>query len=171
MAIVFTKTSQEILLDLINQSQTPESTLVSGDLSFGSASDNTGEGLGDTMLEVTATAQAAPVTGSVVVTYNRVDIASVVGTKSVVFDVTTETNYSDLLTAINARYGINLATADIVDGPIPTATAEGTSATLTIAAGALVFKGTLEITLDVPDVALSSVITNTELNGLTFTAE
>lgn len=171
MAINFTKASNEIIVDLINQSQTPETELTTAQLVLGVPADNTGGGLGDTMLEVTASAAAAPIVGSVVVTYNRVDISTVVGTKGIVFDVTSETQYSDLLTAINARYGISLVAADIEDGALPEATAEGTSATLTIAATSLVFKGTLSITLDVPDQPLSGVITNTELNGLTFVAE
>lgn len=169
MAINFTQTPAQILLTLVNESQNPVTNITAAQVSFGTPAANDTAGTGDTKLTVTATAAYAPVTGSVVVTYNRVDIATVPGTESTVFEITTETKVSDLIPEINSRYGINLTTSEYTEADLPAATPTGAAFNLVIKAGSLVYTGTLALSLKQPEVPLADVITNTDLDGLTFT--
>lgn len=166
MTIDFTKVSNEIIVDLINQSQTPETELTSSMLSFGTPGANV-EG-GNTALEVTATVAALPIVGTVTVTYNRVDIATVAGENSTEFEVDIEENVSDLLSAINTRFGINLDISDITDEALPTVGVEAIAVNVAVASECLVYTGTLAISIRQADQPLSEVINNTELDGLEF---
>ena len=171
MAVVtdYTLTANEIILDLINQSQSPAGTLTADQVVFGAASVNaTNPGVnGNTSLVVTGNV-AGGFKGDVTVTYNRVAAADIPGARQTAFEKGAATQISDLLPAINARYGVNIAAADIVDAALPAVTDDPVAFNLAFQPGALVFVGTLALEVT-PDAAeLDTVITTTILDGLEY---
>lgn len=167
----FTKDPEQIVLDLINNDNT--TTITEAQVTFGLPSAAPGETPPlDTQLTLTAVALSG-YTGSQTVTYNRVPFSTVPGSRSTTFALGAAVNISDLVTAINAAYQLNLQPADFVDGALPTFTDEEPGETLPfdLVAGedSLVFSGTVSLLVQRNDIALSSVITTTALSGLVYT--
>lgn len=162
----FTKAPEQILLDLINNDNT--SALTTAQVTLGTPS--TSGGAENTSVTLTAVAGSG-YSGSQTVTYNRVDIATVPGSRPTEFPVGSATKISDMLPQINAQYQINLTAADIVDATLPTF--DGTpnevkTFELVMAAGALVYLNQVTLSIHANDIPLTTVITNTALNGLTY---
>lgn len=169
MASDYTKSGQEIILDLIKQDNASASALSLAAITFGNPAvrDNTGGG-GNTALTIDAV-DGSGYSGSVALDYNRNPVSAFVGAEDLTYALGDATTLVEFLPEINAQLGINLAPSDIVDAPVPTFTGtpnEEHDATITIAAGCLVFTGSLTITITSNDIALSSIITVTSLSGL-----
>ncbi len=165
----FTKSDIQILIDQINEDNT--SALTTSLVNFGAVAID-GGGIRNSNITATA-AGGSGYTGAVLFKYNRVDLATVPGARSTEFQVGDAVNLSDLIEEINVAYQLNLTAADFVDAAIPAFPGEEPHETQTIdlvaKATSLIFRGTLTLTVDANDVALSSVITTTTLNGLTYT--
>lgn len=164
----FTKSDVQILIDQINEDNT--SALTTALVSFGAVAID-GGGIRNSNITATA-AGGSGYTGSVQFKYNRVDLASVPGSRSTTFQVGNSVNLSDLIDEVNVAYQLNLTAADFIDIPIPafpgTQPHETQNINLAAKATSLIFRGTLVLTIDANDVPLSSVITTTTLNGLTY---
>lgn len=168
-----TKAPDQIVLDLINTDNSTSLTL--GLVDFGLPTVTAGENPAkNTTLTVTAKAGSG-YTGSQVVEYNRVslDTIPVIAAKPATYQLGDATKIADLIEEINAMYGIKMVPADYVDGDLPTFEGlpnEEHTVQLVAAADSLIYIGSLVLTLKAADIELSSVITVTALNGLTYVA-
>jgi hypothetical protein len=166
-----TKAPDQIVLDLINTDNSTSLTL--GLLDFGLPTVTAGETPEkNTTLTVTAKAGSG-YTGSQVVQYNRVNLSTIPGIaeKEATYQLGDALKVSDLIDEINAMYGIKLVPADYVDADLPTFEGlpnEEHTVQLVAAADSLIYIGSLVLTLKSADIELSSVITVTALNGLTY---
>ena len=165
----FTKDPKQIVLDLINNDNTSSLTLDL--LDFGLPTVTTGASPArDTTLTLTAKTGSG-YTGSQTVLYNRVDLATIPGARSTVFQKGDATQISQLIPEINTAYSINLTAADYVDGALPTFTGapnEQHDFQVVASEDSYVYKNSVTLTVKADDIPLSSVITNTTLNGLTY---
>lgn len=170
MATDFTKPALQILVDLINATNGTSLTLTDIDFSACAA---TGGGNRNTGVTITAKPNTG-YTGHRDLTYDRVDLASIPGSRSKVFQLGSAVSAKDLLPALNAAYGLNLTTDDIIDDPMPTFTggdpAEQEPFTLRAKATSYIYRGSVVLTMDANDVDLQNLITTTELNGLFYPA-
>jgi hypothetical protein len=167
MATDFTKSAQQILIDLINA--TNATAITSADVTFSNMAP-TGGGNRNTGIRVTAVANSGYL-NHVDVTYDRVDLAQIPGSRPVVFNLGSVTSAFGLLPAINAAYGINLTTDDVEDDPMPTFHGDPLETepfTLRAKSGSLIYRGSLSLTIDGNDIDLATLITVTELNGLVY---
>jgi hypothetical protein len=167
----YTKSPEQILIDLINNDNTGAFPMTTALIGFGAPSV---VDIGGRNTEVVATAKpGSGYTGSQTFHYNRVDMANIPGVRPTSFQKGDATNLSDLIAEINVAYGINLTVADFVDVALPTfddaQPHETQNVVMAAAAGSLVWVGQLTLTIDANDIALSSVLTTTELNGLVYT--
>jgi hypothetical protein len=166
----FTKDPKQILLDLINDQNS--SSLQVAMLTFGLPTAATGSSPArDTDLILTAV-QGSGYTGSVTVSYNRVDMATIPGVRATVFQKGDATKISDLIPEINTAYQLALTTDDYVDGALPTFTGtpnEQHDFNVVAGADSIPYRGTMILQVKADDIPLSSVITTTTLNGLTYT--
>lgn len=166
----FTKAPAQIVLDQINNDNASALTLQQ--VSFGLPTATTGTSPArDTQVTVSAVAGEG-YSGSVVVEYNRVNISTVPGVRSTVFPKGSAVNISDLIPQINAAYQINLTSADYTDGPLPTFSGtpnEEHDFQVVITSDSLPFENSVTLTVKANDIALSSVITTSTLNGLVYT--
>lgn len=106
--------------------------------------------------------------GTVDLTYDRVELAEMVGVNSTDFEAGDYSKSTDLVAALVARYGYELTAADLVDEALPAAAGDGViTATLKAAAGSLGWIGTLEVTLTPATETLASAFNSTELDGFT----
>lgn len=164
----FTKSAVQILIDQINEDNT--SALTPALVTFGAVAVD-GGGVRNSNISATAVGGSG-YTGSVEFKYNRVDLASIPGSRSTEFQVGDATNLSDLIDEINVAYQLALTADDFVDAAIPAFPGEEPHETQTInlvaKATSLIFRGQLTLTIDANDVPLSNVITTTTLNGLTY---
>jgi hypothetical protein len=166
----FTKLPQQIVIDLINNDN---STALTPDLlTFGLPTAATGDNpTRNTELSLTAKAGSG-YKGSVTVKYNRVDLSTVPGARSVVFPKGDATKIADLIPEINAAYQLNLQPEDFVDGDLPAFAGQPNEQhDFQLAAGAdsLCFINSVTLTVHADDIDLASVITTQELNGLVYT--
>lgn len=168
MATDFTKSAQQILIDLINESNATALTVA--DVTF-SAPTVQASGNRNTGITITAVANSG-YTGHRDLTYDRVDLAQVPGSRNKVFNIGSVTSALGLLPAINAAYGINLTADDVYDDAMPTFGGTDPLETevfvLRAKPTSLVYRGQLELTMDGNDVDLATLITVTELNGLNY---
>lgn len=126
----------------------------------------------NTSLAVTAVAgQGYTSPPSVTITYNRLnidtDVLAKLAPSGVSFVDAAYAKVSDLLAIVNSTYSLNLQAGDISNGNDALSGAYPRTATLTIAAGSLVYIGSAAITITQADVALSSAIATTNMDGLT----
>lgn len=175
MAIDFTKTSAQIIVDQILIDNAGIG--LTEDLVVFGTPTVVGSGDRNTSLLVTASALATSSkhwTGDVTVTYNRLNLNVVKnGGADHDFPVGSATRVVDLLPQINAQYGINLSASDVVDAALPAfqdpnVGGEVLPVTVTAAAGSLVWIGALTLNIVEGDIPLSTVITTTALNGLVW---
>lgn len=163
----FTKLPAEIIVDLINYDN--GTTLTTNSLSFGLPSPITGE----RNTQVTATALAGSYyTGSVNLTYNRIDLLEVPGVRSKVFEIAYGATIADIIPDINLAYAINLTVDDFVDGLLPDFTDhipnEEKTFELVANSKSLIFINSVVLSAVRRDVELSTIITKTMLSGLVY---
>lgn len=172
----FTKSAQQIIIDLVNNDNTL--ALTPALVTFGAPTAATvgGSITRDTDLTLTAV-DGSGYTGSATIHYNRVDLSTVPGSRSTTFPKGDAVNIADLLDEINAAYGINMsntadpAHADFTDGPLPAFTGtpnEEHTFQFTADANSLVWENSVQLTVHANDIALSDAITTPTLNGLTY---
>lgn len=169
----FTKLPQQIIVDRINNDNAVNgAALTPALLDFGLPTAAGGASPArNTDLTLTAKSGSG-YSGSVTVHYNRVDLSTVPGTRSTTFPKGDAVKVSDMISEINAAYGINLQSGDYVDGNLPTFTGtpnEEYEFQLTADADALCWFGSVMLTVKSEDIALSSVITEQTLGGLVYT--
>lgn len=163
-----TKTAKELFYALVNDANAALSAKPLADTNVSLSAPTSGT-FGEKNTKVTITALADQgYSGTVDVTYNRLDIATLFSDASLTASIEGDsfTNASDLLTDLNSRYGLNLQASDIVEGDLSAQVYPGTY-DLVMAAGSLAYTGT--VTIDLPGVvsALPDVVTTTDLTGLT----
>ncbi len=163
----FTKAPEQILIDQINEDNT--TTFTPALLEFGVPA--TDAGAKNTKVVITA-AVGSGYTGTRDIFYNRVDLATVPGARSTIFQVGNADQLSELVPEINTAYGINLTTDDFTEAAIPAFPGQMPHETQTIdlvaKATSLIWRGQVTLTLNANDIALSAAIPTNELNGLTY---
>lgn len=125
--------------------------------------------------EITLTAGAGSgYSGSVDFTYNRLhlqtDVLDASG-KTAVFPLGDSVTKADFILELNELLNINLTPDDFEDGPLPDFTGEPNethSVQLVAKTDSLIYIGSLTFDVKGEDVPLSSVLTVTQLNGLTY---
>lgn len=170
---VLTKAPAEIILDMIKATHAGDAKvagLTTQLVTFGLPTAASGQNpTRNTQLTVSSV-EGSGYAGDVVITYNRLTFDQVVKTKDKVFTLGDATKVSDLVAEINARYNIALTADDYVDADLPAFTGEANEKhtfNLTANADSLIFIGSIELTVKGENIALSDVITTTEMNGLT----
>jgi hypothetical protein len=169
-----TKAPDQVIIDLINADNTPLA-LTAELVTFGVPNAAAGENpTKNTELTVTA-AEGSGYSGSVVVTYNRVNLATIptIAAAPAEFPLGNATTLKDLIPEFNAKYGVNLTDDDFVDAPIPEFTGglnEEHTIQLVAKADSLIYIGSVDIVVQGEDIPLGSVVTNTALNGLVYEA-
>ena len=168
MAVVsdFTKTPHQILLHLLNESNAATNlALAESAVTFGDITEHDGA-----VTEVTVTAASGSgYSGSVDVTYNRVDLGFMnVLTPSLVIETeATATDDATLLAYLNELYDINLVAGDLVSSVIPELEPDvNTPVDFTAEAANKIFWNKATINLTAPMVELASVVPVTTLDGL-----
>jgi hypothetical protein len=168
IALDFNQPAVQILLDQINYDN--NSLITSAYVQFQTPSANASGAARNTTVTILAVA-GSNFTGQVDWQYNRVDISMVPGIRSTLIAVPAgATMISDLLSSINLSYGIQLTTADIVDGPLPTFVGlpnEKHNFTLQIAAGSLVYYNAVVLTAFIDGTSYSEVVTAAGDNVIT----
>lgn len=161
----FQQTNTKILLDLINADNS--TSLPESAVSLGAPTAATEDPTG-LITTVTATAQAGSgYSGAQTFTYNRVDLGFMAVNEPDLVIESEETTIHALIPYLNTTFGIQLTTADIVDGALPTPEPDVVKQfTITAAAGSLVWAKTVTLDITQPLVPLSSVLTVTSLDGL-----
>jgi hypothetical protein len=168
-----TQTGQTLVYGLINAANP---SLPNGALSATNTTLGVPAGTGttpNTSVTVTAIANQG-YTGSVTVKYTRLDIQNDVfsvlapGGATVVNTNAAMQTVSDVVTAINAAYSINLQPSDVSNGSTALVlTNDAGTCQIDIAPGSLTYTGTLSVSITQQQVALSQAVTTTNLNGLT----
>lgn len=166
----FTQLPLDIMCALINA--TNATSLTKNDITFGAISV---QASGNKNTGVTITAKAGSgYTGTRDLTYDRVDLATIPGTRSNEFALGSATKAIDLIPAINAAYQLNLQPEDYENDDLPTFDGvdpqEKKPFTLRAKAGSYIFRGSVNLLIDGNDVDLAQLITVTELDGLTYPA-
>lgn len=168
MATDFTKLPLDIIVDLINS--TNATSLTKANLTFGAVS-VLGSGNKNTGVTITAVAGSG-YTGTRDLTYDRIDLATVPGSRSTEFALGTATMAVDIIPAINAAYQLNLQPEDYENDALPTfdgATPHDKKPFILRAkAGSYIFRNQVSLLIDGNDIDLATLITTTELNGLTY---
>lgn len=169
---ILTKPSQELVIDLINYSNqttlTNQHILVTG-AKPGTSEDNANANTVATVESV----KGSGYIGKVDIAYARLDIGKLFEKIAVNLDVgnVTPTKPADLLTFLNRKYGLNIATDEVKDGTIDTTGSQPWSAQIEIADGSVAYIGTLTLTIGPdPEVGerLDTVILTKNLNGLIY---
>jgi hypothetical protein len=170
----FTQSDQQILVAQINNDNS--TSLTPALLTFGLPTANTGTNPArNTSLTITA-ATGSGYTGSVTLQYNRVDLSTLptINTGAVtVFSLGDAAKVSDLVPEINAAFAINLTASDFVDASLPTFTGQPNEEhpfNVVANANSIVWINQVTFTVQANDIPLSTVVTNTTLNGLVYVA-
>lgn len=189
MAIDYTKSPDEIIVQLINDENNRNFTVADLDLTNIAVAPDPVAGR-ETFNNVRTSARVAAVPGSgymnqVNITFNRVHLRNVFpnsDTSDVRYVTDTDGGYqkndrvnlSDILPDINAKYGINIRPEDIFDqalpafdGPPPSGGWPPTYVRLEMVAGSKVFTGGVNIQILPNDWDLNNMQT-TELNGIYY---
>lgn len=146
----FTKPPEDVVIDLINFDNgtafTKDTLLVVG---APVAIPKAPPTFRNTTITVRPTASTKKF-GTAQLWYNRIDLATVPGTRSVLFDVDkTATMLSDLVPLINERYHINLTPEDYINAPLPPLTSAPSPVNIQAAPGSLVYIGVLNVNVEI----------------------
>lgn len=164
----FKKLPKQIIVDLINYDN--DTNLVEELLTFGIPVVTTTPF--NTSLVVSSVPDSNYI-GSVTLKYDRIDIATLLGSKSINIPVGSSTKVSELIPTINDRFGINLTPDDYLDRDLPTLALndinEIKSFNITISPNSLIFIKELNLYAVSSEILLSSVITRIVLDGLIYT--
>lgn len=128
-----------LLMELINR--TNGTAFLPGQLTFGSPTPLTGENEVRNTAVVATPAVPTLLLGSVTLRYDRLDLAQLALDRDTAFERGEALMVSDLLPQINARYGVALTPADIVDAPLAPAGAEPVEVVLQAVQASLVWQG------------------------------
>jgi hypothetical protein len=163
----YTKKPEDLVTELINVDN--GTSLSSNQIVFGIP--ELSEGTHNSKVVVSA-AEDSYFTGSVQLSYNRVDIGDIPNGRSTVFLTTTEQYISDLIAAIDERYNLKLTPLDYVNALLPTignVPNEEDSFDLVAANTSLVFINKLTLQIErAGGLLLSNVLRNILLNGLVY---
>jgi hypothetical protein len=168
MAIDFNRAPEAILVDMINQ--TNGSTLTPESVFFGVPEVVPGVSpVRNTQITVTAR-PSLTVSGQQVITYDRVSLADVPGSRSKLFARGLASRVSQLIPSINAAYGILLTDADYLDEalPLPKFSGEIVSFALVAAPNSLVYRGSVVLKTQRPAQQLGDVLSVLSMNGLGY---
>lgn len=159
----FKQTNEKILLDLINEQN--DTSLPVGAVTFGKPVEVVGGKIA-TELEVTA-ASGSGYRGSVTIEYNRVPLSFMNDNEpDLVLETEAKTTHG-LIDALNTAFGILLTTADITDVALPKLLPNvDTDVTVTATEDTLVWHGSVGLKVTATLIELSTVLTNTEMDGL-----
>lgn len=166
----FTQAPKKIILDLINEANAGLN-LLETQVEFGVPAVETGSR--NTSLELTAVV-GGPYLGARAVYYDRLDLAAVIATGPAGRFAKTGaiTTIAHVVAAINSEYAINLTEDDFeITDTFPefeNVPNEEHSITITAKPGSLVFIGSAEITLFLPQVDLEDALAVNTLDGLTY---
>lgn len=161
----FTQSSALVLLELINHDNS--TSLPQSAITFGppliTADDASG-----LITNVTAfAASGSGYSGSQDFTYNRVDLGFMLVNEPDLLIETEVTSVHELLSALNAAFGINLEASDVVDAVIPATQPDvNTPVTITATDDSLVWAKSVTINVTKPLVDLATVLTKSTLDGL-----
>lgn len=168
MATDFTKGDTQIIVDLINE-RNPGLALTPALVTFGLPTLNATDAR-NTKVTVTAVPGSGYKNFKDLL-YNRVDLSVIPGARSIEFPKGDAVKISDLISEINAAYGINLSSNDYVDADLPNFTgAPNEKLDFQLAAGAdsLVYHGSVTLKVIAEDLDLAVVIANPILDGLVY---
>lgn len=157
MAVNFNQPSLAMFFQLLNEENNTAFNSSIVDLSAPSPM----TGTRNTAITVTAKV-ASGYSGSVNLTYNRLDL-TVFTDGNTEFTLNGISTTEDLLPAINARFGLQMAVTDI----IVEAVVNG-AVNLKARSTSLVWVGNVDITIIQPDIELDTVIVDTELDGFEY---
>lgn len=165
------KSFSALLLEMVKVANPAETTITAAHYTFGTPTVATENGK-NTSLVLSAVANSG-FTGTQTVYYNRLDLTAIGATGDLQFDAEGKAKVSDAVAEFNARFKTNLvAGTDYTDADLPELTGapgETQQVTVTALAGSHVYLGNVVITLKVATRDLAEVITNNNLNGLTYT--
>lgn len=168
MAIDLMKKPLEILVDLINL--TDGCAFTTSDISFGPVSTILNS-TRNSAVTITATPEG-PYTGSRNLTYNRIDLGSIPGVRSTVFDLTSAFTTSDLIAKINAMYRVNLQPEDYYNDALPDINDPNLAVplvfTLRAKPASYIFIGSLQLTARSGKELLSEELHNDVLDGFYY---
>ena len=153
------KPSRELLIDLINQNTRKE--FASDELSFDPPEALTTLGAHDTkvMLHVD---KKSGYQGSMPVYYNRAPIAVAIATPTTSPGITSASTIHASLSALNARYGTNFTSTDVVDAPI---VANATRVVLKAATTSFAYAPGSSVYLGEQPVALQTAVATKQMRG------
>lgn len=168
------KSSDLQLFDAIAAANTGTiGSLVRAGVTFGNPVAGTidhGAGTREVDIVVSAVANSG-VSGSVTVGIDRLDLNDFASVEDAEVSVAEGATVADIVTEFNALYGANLSVADYAaDLVAPTADDDGEPFVLIAHANSLAYTGSISITVFLTSVALSTLITNTDLGGLELPA-
>jgi len=148
-------------------------SLSRSDVSFGNpVAGSIDHGAGQREVDIVVTANAnTGVSGSVTVGIDRLDLNDFSTVETPEVHVAQGATVADIIVEFNALYGAALSVDDYDAGlsaPVPDD--DGEFFTLVANANSLAYTGSIQITVFLSSVALSTVITNTDLGGLTLAA-
>lgn len=165
----FTKSSVDILLQLIKKDNPKAAPLTPEVVTFGLPTVATETR--NSKITISAVKDSG-YSGAVTMEYDRVNIGSVPGERSTTFPIGNAIKLSDLIPEINAAYDINLQEGDYTDVDLAPFTGEVPNETqnvqLVVVSDNPCFIGSLVIIVASEDLDLASIITNTVMNGLTY---
>lgn len=165
MAIDYTQPSKDVLVQKVNRDN--GTSLTAGMVDFGSPV-STGI-TPNTQVVMTARANSG-YSGSVSIKYNRRNLQRFEADPVTTFSANSATRVSDLLTAINQQYQINIAPEELVDAPLPVFDPLTPNATLPFVLQAqpssLMYVGAATLQLRRADIALGAIVTQAVLNDL-----
>jgi hypothetical protein len=183
---IYSKQSLQLLADLVNAANpTLPVALTPTNVKWGTPTTVTPSGgnIQDTQIKVTALASGQYI-GNQTLTYRRINFGNLFRALPIRIDKYSSANLgtspykiSDLLGAINAKYGLSLTSADIVDGNLPAGTtnaqpaiglAAGTrnsSITVNAATGSYAFEGSFTLYWVQAPQDISTMVTTTSLES------
>ncbi len=167
------KPAPQLVLDLINASNTATNTtpLTFTDVGFDNPVAHTADAEGR---NTTVRVYALPNThyeGEVQIDYRRLGLSDVISGDLFLVRIVGMTKIADVISAINAKYMLQLGTADYVDLTLPTFTGtpgEVKVFTLTAAANSYAFVGSVSLSLKIPLISLPGILTTKSMTGLTM---
>lgn len=175
----YNKPSDVLVLDLINLTNVDPDTgksisLKTSDVVLGKpAAVAAADGIDWNCAVLCSATRASPYVGSVTLNYNRLNLTKLFKNIAVNLDVTSAKTTSDLLARLNARYGLAIDKAEVVEANVDALTEAKPTVThtITIADSSLVYFGSLVVTVG-PDAdvgeRLNLVITKNRLDGMHY---
>jgi hypothetical protein len=132
-------------------------------------------GAKNSKVTVTAKPDSTKYKGTVDVNYDRLDLTTdIADVYLAIPDNTLSLNpnsykkIADVVVTLNERLGVNLTSDDYTDGDVPPYVDTPIDVTVTAKPGSLCYIGSLTVTIKPDLIELSTVITNLDLDGLTY---